>query len=234
MLEKDPLKRPVPDGFDNLAKALLDIDEGSDRNAKRNDWNRGRHIAYFMDSDHAEKYGRRTVEQLGELIGRKTTTLYTFARVYKAYASDRAFARVLQRDKVTSSMLGALADLGSDAQRDQVERHIQSSEKQMKFTEVRAMVNKMIGRGKSMDGRTTDPAMLCAKLYEKLGKNMVSMMALLNDAVQLESGLVKAAKKPDAEIPKAVLQRRKEALALVNKAKKMLEKYAGYVEGHDL
>ena len=140
----------------------------------------------------------------------------------------------MSRDRITSSMLGELAKLGSDAQRDQVERRIQSADKPMKYVEVRSLVGVLLDRGKSLDGRTTDTVVLCTKLYEKLERQTAALMSLLNDGVQLEGGLFKASKKSEAEIPKAVLQRRKETLSLVNRASKALDKYAGFVESHDL
>ena len=84
------LQKPVPEGFDNLVKALLDIKEGRGRHDKRGDWNMGRHIAHFMDANHRDKYGRCTMEQLGDQLGYKPTTLYTYANVYRQYASDKA------------------------------------------------------------------------------------------------------------------------------------------------
>ncbi len=227
------LRKAVPEEFDELTKAMLDMRNSSERYSKRYFWNMGRHVTYFKDADHKEKYGRGTIEKLADDIGYKKSTLYVYSGVYKAYDSDAAFARVLKRERVAASMLVALAWLPSDAERDQVERRIQGSTKKMTYRDVKTLIKKMLGKGQGVDGRTKDPVTLCMKLYEKIERQTGALINLLTEGVQLEGGLAKA-HKAGKEIPKSVLKRRKEALSLASKATKALQKYTGFVETHEL
>jgi len=142
------LDRPVPEDFEELAKAVREMKEGVTRGNKKAYWNIGRYVSVFLNKDaaHKERYGAHTIEHLEQKTGVHSTQLYDYARIYESYQDEKSLERVCSRDKVAPIHLVALARLNTDSERDQLERHI--VEQDLNKSQVSTLVRRQLGKGK--------------------------------------------------------------------------------------
>lgn len=136
----------IPDDYQGFVTAIKNESASLVSDQKQRVWNIGQLASQFMEKSktHKEKYGNKTMETLAEDTGIKAVQLYEYAKVYDAYASDRAMKRVMGRSKVSASHMIYIARLETDTARDQMERRVENE--QLDKVACRHEVMKALGR----------------------------------------------------------------------------------------
>lgn len=193
---KDPdildLERPLPADYRDLVSVISEAAAHSSRYAKKSFWLTGRFIDGFMGDPG--KYGRRSLENLEQDTELNRETLYQYARVYRAYSDRRSLSRVLGRLRVSASMMVYLSKLGSDADRDAMERKIQNSKKRLTKRDVARMVALKCGRSVDGKGASAEPVDVYLRLTSQLAKAVDLVEA---ESKRLEEVLAGGKGKPD-------------------------------------